>query len=426
MIQKTPNFDSTLDVLRDGYLFIAKKRAALKTDRFQTRLLLKKAIIVSSKEAAELFYDNDFFMRNGAMPLHVQNTLTGKKGVQTLDGAEHHHRKAMFMNFMTPQSIGALMKIMRAEWERYAAKWQKMDAIILFPETQEILCRASLQWAGVPFKDTEIRALAGDYGLMIDGFGGVFKRYWRGRFARKRGEKWMINIIQQVRDGKIIAKPQSPLHGIAFHTQPDGEILNARVAAVEMMSLIRPIVAIATYFTFAAKAMQDYSEMTKKLRNDEGFTELFVQEVRRFYPFTPFLGARARKDFDWNNIHFSKGVLTILDVYGINHDTRYWDHPETFQPDRFKNWRENPFDFIPQGGGDFGTGHRCAGEWVTIETMKLGIDFLVRNLSYDVPQQDMGYSLIRMPTLPRSGFIMTKIKNHIQSDELSTAFAKAS
>jgi fatty-acid peroxygenase len=55
-------------------------------------------------------------------------------------------------------------------------------------------------------------------------------------------------------------------------------------------------------------------------------------------------------------------------------------------------------------------GHRCAGEWITIEAMKQAVTFLNDNLTYDVPPQDLRYNLRRMPTLPKSGFVMENVR----------------
>ena len=68
-----------------------------------------------------------------------------------------------------------------------------------------------------------------------------------------------------------------------------------------------------------------------------------------------------------NSCEFKEKMLVLLDVYGINHDPKIWNNPNKFWPERFKNRDDNLFDFIPQGGGDPGKGHRCPGEGITIE-----------------------------------------------------------
>ena len=135
-----------------------------------------------------------------------------------------------------------------------------------------------------------------------------------------------------------------------------------------------------------------------------------MQEVRRFYPFFPFAAARVRQEFDWQGYRFPQGRRVLLDLYGTNHDPRLWDSPEVFCPERFRQWNESPFNFIPQGGGDYWSNHRCPGEWLTIELMKVTLNFLTQSLEYDVPKQNLEISLSRMPTIPKSGFVISQIQ----------------
>lgn len=42
--------------------------------------------------------------------------------------------------------------------------------------------------------------------------------------------------------------------------------------------------------------------------------------------------------------------------------------------------------------------------------MKASLNLLVNKIEYEVPKQDLSFSMTKMPTLPESGFIMNKIK----------------
>ena len=103
-------------------------------------------------------------------------------------------------------------------------------------------------------------------------------------------------------------------------------------------------------------------------------------------------------------------MLVLLDVYGINHDPRIWNNPDKFCPERFRERNDNLFDFIPQGGSNPAKGHRCPGEGITIEIMKASLDFLVNKIEYDVPNQNLSYSMAKIPTLPESKFIISNIR----------------
>jgi len=63
-----------------------------------------------------------------------------------------------------------------------------------------------------------------------------------------------------------------------------------------------------------------------------------------------------------------------------------WDNPERFDSDRFLEENIDSFQFIPQGGGDYLTGHRCAGEKVTVEVMKTSLDILLHRIDYELPE----------------------------------------
>src|SRR5699024_5107878 len=111
--------DHTLEVLlKEGYEYILNKRKELNTNVFDTTLLGERTICLGGKEAAELFYDNDKFKRDGTMPNRVLNTLFGQDGVQTLDGKEHDHRKKLFMPLLSDEVIQGFHQIAEQEWDR--------------------------------------------------------------------------------------------------------------------------------------------------------------------------------------------------------------------------------------------------------------------------------------------------------------------
>ncbi|WP_078062948.1 cytochrome P450 [Solirubrum puertoriconensis] len=407
-IPRDTAFDSSLDLLREGFPFILNRCRRYRTDIFQMRMLGLKTICLHGAEGAQLFYNDEYFARKGAIPKPVQKTLLGENGVQTLDDQQHRCRKAMFMSVMTRPSIQVLLDRLHEQWRRSVARWEGQQEVVLFEEVQDILCSGACAWAGVPLRQKNVRKRAADFATMVDAFGTMAPRHWRGRAARRRSEKWIMRVIDKVRRVEIIVPEGSPAYAVAFHRTPEGKPLSRHMAAVELINLIRPIVAIAWYITFAALALHEHPESRPRLLHEPGYLELFVQEVRRYYPFAPFLGARVRHDFEWQGYQFSKNTLVLLDVFGTNRDERQWQRPDDFWPDRFRNWQGSPFDFIPQGGGDFLTGHRCAGEWITIEVAKQAVQWLV-NLAYEVPEQDLSFSLSRMPTFPRSKFIMRNV-----------------
>jgi fatty-acid peroxygenase len=411
-IPRAPQFDSTLSLLSQGYTLIQNSCRKLESDVYEGRLMLQKTIFMMGEEAAQLFYDNSRFQRQGAMPKRIQKTLLGVGGVQSLDDEAHRHRKQLFVaQLMAPDRIEALEQLMHILLRESAREWEHTSRFTLFPELQLILCKAVCQWAAVPLNDVEAKQRASDLSAMIESGGRVGIEHWRGRMARKRAERWAGHLITQVRSGQLTVPGESALYAVAMHRDLHDELLPVGIAAVELLNILRPTVAIARFMIFGLLALHEHPQYREQIaRGDDTFLYMFVQEVRRFYPFFPQIAGRVRHEFQWKGYRFPQGRRVILDLYGTNHDIRLWQEPAKFKPQRFGKGEPSPFGFIPQGGGDYQVHHRCPGEYITIALMKVALRFFTSEISYNVPPQDLGISLHRIPTLPASGFIIEKVR----------------
>jgi fatty-acid peroxygenase len=390
-----------------GYEFISTEARDRDKDVFDVRLLGRSVTCLTGPEAAALFYDEGLFERRAAMPNPIKETLFGQDGVQTLDGAAHRARKALFMSLTTPRRLVALSDIAAEAWESAARRWVETGRVVLFDEASEVLTRVACAWAGAPLPVAGNAELARTLVEMVDGFATLAPRHWRARQARHQAEGWAQKVIRDIRADLLRVPEDTATHAFATGTDPAERLLPVPVAAVELLNVIRPTVAVCWYAAFAGHALHRSPQWRARLR--DGDTEHFVQEVRRFYPFAPFLGARVQRDFSWQDHEFRRGRLTLLDLYGINHDPRIWADPEVFDPDRFAGRVVGPYHYLPHGGGEAETGHRCAGEQVTVELLKPAVRLLA-GLDYHVPDQDLSYPLNRIPARLRSGFLMTGVR----------------
>lgn len=408
-IPRDKTFDSTYDLFQEGYDFIRNHCWQLGTDVFQTRIQLKPTICMMGREASLLFYDEQKFKRSGAAPKRVMKTLFGQQGVQGLDGQAHRHRKAMFMALMNEQSLEALLRITEASWLSAINDWQQHNKpVILKDAVADILTQSVCQWAGVPLEPDEIRHRSQQFLLMIEAAGQIGLPHWQGRQARRSMEKWCRQLIQQTRHGSLPVSDNTALFQIAHHRELDDSVLPEQIAAVELLNVLRPTVAITYYVVLTALALHQFPHEAQRLGDAES-RHRFVQEVRRFYPFFPATMAQVRQTFEWQGYRFEEGHRVMLDLYGTNHDERLWQNPEQFWPDRFLDYKPDTFSLIPQGGGDYWQNHRCAGEWFTVSIMALMTKLLTTTIDYDVPGQNLLLAHNKMPAIPESGFIISQI-----------------
>jgi fatty-acid peroxygenase len=396
--------DESLSVLWEGYGWMPNRRRRTGRDVVHARLMGQRTVGLCGPDAARFFYDENNVRRHNAIPGPVLSTLFGREAVHTLDGPEHRCRKGIFLSLADEDSVRDLVAAVTAAWDEITASWSTGQPVVLFDEASRMLTRGVCRWAGV--EEIETEALARDLVAMVDGFATAGPRHWRARSARKRREASFSALVDKVRSGVVEPSKGTALDVVAWHRDDDGALLTPQVAAVELLNVIRPTVAVCWFVAYAGHALHRWPQHREALRNGGAvFAEAFAHELRRFYPFAPFLGAQAVKDLTWQGEHIPAGSLVLLDLYGQNHDERLWAVPYAFDPSRFPHRHIGEFELVPQGAGDPHTGHRCPGEPFTVALLK-ALSVRLARLDYDVPDQDLTISLRRLPARLRSGFVL--------------------
>lgn len=399
--------DNALALLAEGYRFIGRRCERLGSDIFTTRIMLRQAVCMRGPDAARLFYTPDRFTRKRAIPPTVLMLLQDFGSAETLDGAAHRRRKALMMSLLTPdyqtRMVACFEDAMRA---RFAA-WPARQGVVLLHEAEAALADAACRWAGVPLAAGELDKRTEELAAMVDAAGSFGPKNLRAQLLRQRCERWARTLVEAVRADRLPADPASALATIARHRDHQGELLDVKVAAVELINLLRPIVAVARFIVFGALAMHQFPEWRARLAaGDDATLTMFAQEVRRYYPFFPAVGGRATGDFEWKGLRFAKGDWVLFDLYGTNHHPELWPAPQRFDPERFASWRDDGHSLVAQGAGDYLNGHRCPGEPATVELVKAALRLLAGEAHYRVPRQQLHISLSRMPAQPASGMVL--------------------
>ena len=423
--------DNTLPLLVQGYAWLPDLTRRKGPGPVRTRLMGRPAVALRGPAAVGFFYDETHVRRRSALPEPVLSTLFGKGAVHTLDGEEHRDRKALFVSLLKDAAgVTELAHRAAEEWERSRKEWAGRPQVTLFDEVAVLLTRAVCAWAGVPLvqhpddmkghggsaaADGEAKRTARDLVAMVDGFATAGPRHWRARRARQRQEERLARLVEATRadSGRATSHQQvragSVVHTVATHRDLDGGLLDPHTAAVEILNVIRPTVAVTWYTVFGAHALHRDPSLRERLATEgEGYARAFAHEVRRFYPFAPFVAGIAPDDVTWQGCPIPEGSLVLLDLYGQNHDPELWNAPYAFDPERFAGREPGRDELVPQGGGEASQGHRCPGEDITLAVLSTLLPRLAR-LEHHVPTQDLRIPLNRMPTRPRSGFVMTRV-----------------
>jgi fatty-acid peroxygenase len=404
----TGRLDSTTAFLEHGYGFIRREAERLGTPAFETRLLGRRTACLVGPALAERFYTAPGLIRSGALPGRVQRTLVGRGSIQTLDGDDHRARKALFVDLLSPTGVGDLEAVAAEEWSRAIDQWSDQPQVVLLDEVALLLLRAACQWTGLPLSAEEEVRRRDDLLAMIDAPAAVGPRYWLGRLGRRRSERWIEGLVREERR----AASGSPLLArLAEFREPSGRPLDDRVAAVEVLNVIRPLVAVNRFVAFATHALVHHEAAAEWLRaGGEQERLAFVQEVRRHYPFFPAAAGVAAQDVELPQGRIRRGSRVLLDLYGTNRDPERWDDPDEFRPQRFVDELPTPYDLVPQGGGDPERGHRCPGELATVRLMVQAVEVLTTWTTWTAPAQDDTIPLWRIPARPLSGMVLAGLR----------------
>lgn len=395
--------DHTVAFLSDPYRFIGERCRAEAGDVFETRLLFKRTLCLSGPEAAALFYDLNRFQRQDAAPEPVRATLFGKGGVQGLDDAAHRQRKALFMRLTHGDALQGLLAHAADAWRECADEWLVLgEELVFYDAMRTLLTRAACRWAGLPQTEGDWPERTRQLSALFDEAAAPGLGHVRARMARGEAETWLADLIEDARAGRTDLPEDCATWAVAWHRDADDALMPPRIAAVELLNLLRPTVAVSVYLVLLVHALALHPQYRAPLAaGDSVLADAFIQEVRRWYPFFPAVAARVRHDFLWQGQFFREGRRVMLDLYGTNHDPCSWADPEAFLPERFLSQTPTPFNFIPQGGAEAAGNHRCPGEAITVALMHQAMQMLLQHLEYEVTTQNLALDYSRLPALPR-------------------------
>lgn len=399
--------DLTLDLLRDPYGFIGRHCDRLGTDGFRTRLALRPVACLRGPEAAAFFYDGGRFGRAGAMPPITLRLLQDKGSVQGLEGGAHRHRKAMFLALCRePGRVADLEAAFLREWDDAEARWLARGEARLLPDANRMLARAAVAWAGLDWGRLGGDRFAADLEAMVANAAGLGPRAWAALGRRRRAERAVMAELARLRAGTHPAPPDAPARAVAGHRDEEGRPLPPEAAAVEVLNLLRPILAVGRFVADAAQALEREPGLRERLRAGPALLEGFAEEVRRVARFFPLVGGRALRDLDWRGAALPEGSWVLLDLWGTGQDPRAVPDPGRFDPARPLSWRDEGHAPIPQGAGRAAETHRCPGEAITVALMAAATRRLLA-LDYQVGPEALASPRFRYPPSPRDGFRMT-------------------
>lgn len=409
--------DDSLGLLTRGYDFGDSiwRRVRAGARSAPLRLLGDPAILVRGAEGVALFYDEQRIRRAGAMPTIVREPLFEHGSVHALDGEDHRHRKATFVEVAYDDAqVTRLAPWLEREWTRERDAWLDGGTASAYDAAVGALGRAIMGWAGLPGTPAAKTRWSARLAQIVDGFGVPYSPQYALAFLNRAwSDRHAMHLIEAVRGGTLRPEKGTALERWARHRSRDGRLLPAHTAGVDLQNSIRPMIAAARFVAFAAKELHDHPDWRERIAEETAergvlvggpLATMFAQEVRRTGLFVPMLPGRATTDIEIDGQHVPRGGRVLIDILGTDTDDGSWANPERFDPERFRDVEDYEAvpTFIPQGGADVATGHRCPGEKLVIAGLTAAIAVL-SDPRLTILDSGLGVNRRRLPTKPASG-----------------------
>ena len=392
---------------------------------YKERIGGKKVYILRGQNGARLFYDSRKIKRAGALPKYILDTIFGN-GIHNMDNSHHLYRKELYREIMSHELLDRFVRIHSNLYITYMSKWRRSNKFVLYEEMQTLLAHTSHKWVGLfNFSNMSFEEIGNHYMRMIDAVGAYMpfpfhnNAVSKGKSSRKIIEKEISSQVALHRNSVKKFETGTPAAILA-----DSD-LSIHDVTVEIINLTRPCVAVAKFVAFAGHAAFKHSFLVphgpktnvngngngnginKEALDSWKQGDNFVNEVRRLYPFVPFLGGITKTDMLVDGMQVKKDSMMILDIHSVNMDSGVFVNPFEFIPDRFNTVKVTDYNYVPQGGGQVWNSHRCPGEQITVIILKLAVYHMFTKEDFTIlSDQDFTIDKRRMPTIPKDGIVM--------------------
>eukprot|EP00891_Asterochloris_glomerata_P000149 jgi/Astpho2/149/Aster-04614 len=113
------------------------------------------------------------------------------------------------------------------------------------------------------------------------------------------------------------------------------------------------------------------------------YTLAVLKEAMRLYPPAGVVTREASSDIEIGSVLIPKGTGVQINIYGIQHDPRYFQEPYTFQPERWLGKSAGAHE--PAAWMAFGAGpRRCPGEKLAVQEVAIGLVRLHQRFTFEL------------------------------------------
>ncbi len=418
-----PLIGDTVTMMRNTFAFIAQRQARY-GPVFWASVLGRPTVFMEDPQAWVPFLDLANVTRERGRIASVQR-LFGGQNLNSLDGAEHHKRKARLLQAFTDDALASYLPTMQQMIAATLHGWAERGEVRGLDELRglaiEVLCANIAGLAPGPRLD-RLRQL---YTVLLDGMTSLpvsvpWMRYGRALHALSA----ILTILGEIMHEHRQHPTNDGLSRMLAAQGPDGAAFTDEQARLELHHivvagfivhgvLVGTILLLTRNPSVRAKVQAAIAQGAPggPLTVDQfarlPYLSQVVMEVKRVTPILPAVFGEARRPFQYNGQLIPQGWRVGVALRSTNLDAATYTNAARFDPDRFSPQRaeqkRHPYAFSPQGAGAAETTHRCAGLDYTTTFLTAFTLLLLRGYTWELPQQNLAFQWHEAPPAPTDG-----------------------
>ncbi|CAH1395149.1 unnamed protein product [Nezara viridula] len=265
------------------------------------------------------------------------------------------------------------------------SQFKKMGQVIFAPSRKTKLFRSLSMHFGFVLKWFRRSTLSAFGAFFINTVMGIVKYREENNFHRSDFIQLMMEVRKeeekQLKDGTIskIVMDDNTITSNSFVFLLAGYETTATTLGYVFYELsTNPEIQEKVYKEVEGVFKKHNGEITWEALNEMKYVEMVITETLRKHPPVIALSRKSVKPYKIPNtdLELPKGFITIIPVYSIHHDPRYYPDPEKFEPERFSE--ENKHKLVKSTYLPFGDGPRiCIGLRFARMEMKIAIAKLI-------------------------------------------------
>lgn len=210
---------------------------------------------------------------------------------------------------------------------------------------------------------------------------GMLERYRRRGGAEER-RRTMVDVLLELKESDPDYYTDDIIKGLIMNMLAAGTDTSAVTIEWALSLLVNhPNILETVALELDSKVGRDRMVNEDDLSN-LSYLNCVINETLRLYPPGPLLVPHeTSQNCIVAGYDVPCGTMLLVNAYAIHRDSRWWDEPEKFKPERFqgKVAENRGFEFIP-----FGSGRRkCPGEDLALRVVRLTLATLIHCFEWE-------------------------------------------